>query len=84
MKLQILTVKDRATDEYGNPMFLVSIGQAVRSFGDEVNRQDPQNNLYNHPDDYDLYHLGTYDTANAKFEMLENPERVATGTNVKK
>ncbi len=67
MILKMYCIRDRATDSFGNPMFMVSDGQAIRSFTDEVNRADKDNNLYAHPDDFDLYVLGEYDSASAKF-----------------
>lgn len=78
MKLKIFAVRDRATDQYGNPMFLVASGQAIRSFTDEVNRKDATNLMYTHPDDYDLYELGEYDTESGRFET-KNPEMIAIG-----
>ena len=52
-------VKDRALDAFMQPFFVDSIGVAVRSFSDEVNRaESPMNS---HPEDYDLYHVGFFD-----------------------
>jgi hypothetical protein len=34
MIMRIFCVRDRATDQYGNPMFLVSRGQAIRGLFD--------------------------------------------------
>lgn len=79
----IYAVRDRATDQYGQPMFMINHGHAIRSFADEANRADAQNNIYNHPDDYDLYHLGTYDTDTGLIDS-KTPEMVAVGKNVKK
>lgn len=82
MILHIFAIRDRATDQYGNPVFAFSAGQAIRSFGDEVNRSDPNNPYYAHPDDYDLYVLGYFDTASGKF-VTQDPEQVAIGKNLK-
>lgn len=83
MKLTICAVKDRASDAYGRPMFVPSTGVAIRSFTDEVNRKDADNNLYNHPDDFDLYNLGVFDDSTASFELLLPPEQLAIGKQVK-
>lgn len=82
MILYVYAVRDRATDQYGTPMFLISSGQAIRSFTDEINRQESTNALYMHPDDFDLYALGSYDTHSGRFNT-EAPEQVAIGKNVK-
>jgi hypothetical protein len=78
MILHMFAIRDRATDSFGNPMFLVSRGQAVRSFTDEINRQDRENQLYAHPDDFDLYYLGEYVTDKGSFQAIE-PEMILVG-----
>lgn len=82
MKLKIYVVRDTATDQYGNPMFLIASGQAMRSFTDEVNRAEKDNQMYMHPDDFELYELGEYETATGKFETKE-PELKLRGKDVK-
>lgn len=82
MKLFVFAVRDRASDQYGNPMFLISAGQAIRSFSDEVNRVAQDNMMYAHPDDFDLYSLGSFDTNTGEFEVSK-PEQVAIGKMVK-
>jgi hypothetical protein len=82
MKLLMFAVRDRATDMFGTPMFLVSTGQAIRSFADEVNRAAADNQLANHAEDFDLYALGEFDTNTAEFTTAR-PEQIAIGKNVK-
>lgn len=77
MKYFILSVRDRAADVFGVPMFVASIGGAIRSFGDEVNRRAENNAIAAHPEDFDLYKLGTYDDAAASFDILEHPQQIA-------
>ncbi|QCQ85032.1 nonstructural protein [Blackfly microvirus SF02] len=81
MKLSIFVVKDRATDVFGQPMFLVSSGQAVRSFTDEINRQAEDNQLYRHPDDFDLYELGEFENEEGSFTTFA-PRLVTRGKDV--
>ena len=69
----VVSVKDNAAEAFGRPMYLQSIGVAIRSFTDEVNREDKDNNLYHHPDDFDLYDFGVFDDSIGKFELRENP-----------
>lgn len=81
MKLYCFSVKDRATDAYGSPMFMVATGQAVRSFTDEVNRDAADNQLFVHPDDFDLYELGSFDTDAGEFESF-SPRLLCRGKDV--
>jgi len=83
MKLTLCTVKDRAADAYGRPMFVPSVGVAIRSFSDEINRADAENQLYNHPDDFDLYELGEFDDNSGRFTLHEEPKLLSLGKQVK-
>lgn len=81
MNLFIFCVKDRATETFGTPMFLVAKGQAIRSFTDEVNRASEDNQLYRHPDDFDLYELGEWETSTGEF-LVWTPRVVVRGKDV--
>ena len=83
MKLVLCSVKDRASDAYGRPMFVPSTGVAIRSFSDEINRQDAENQLYNHPDDFDLYEFGEFDDNTGRFNLYEDPKLISLGKQVK-
>lgn len=78
MILRIVCIRDRAADVFGMPNFVTSIGMAIRSFGDEINRQAQDNPLHKHPEDFDLYELGVYDDATATFEC-GTPRQIAVG-----
>lgn len=79
MITQIMAVRDRAIDSFGQPFFAQAIGQATRQFADAVNSGKQDDNLALHPEDFDLYHLGTYDDAGAKFDLLPQPRLVSIG-----
>lgn len=83
MKLVLCSVKDRAADAYGRPMFVPSVGVAIRSFSDEVNRVDPDNQLNKHPDDFDLYELGEFDDNTGLFVLHDQPKLLSLGKQVK-
>jgi hypothetical protein len=83
MKLVLCSVKDRAADAYGRPMFVPSLGVAIRSFSDEVNRQSDDNQLFNHPDDFDLYEFGEFDDNTGQFTLHEVPKLISLGKQVK-
>lgn len=61
MNLIICAIRDSATQAFARPIFVRAAGQAMRSFIDEVKRDDPTNDLHNHPTDFELYQLGTFD-----------------------
>lgn len=77
----IYAIKDRAADAFGRPFFCATDGVAIRSFMDEVSRKDADNQLYQHPDDFDLYRLGAYDDSNGSFDVHE-PKLLTLGKQV--
>ena len=82
MILGIYAIKDRAADAFGRPFFCPTDGVAIRSFMDEVGRQDPENQLFQHPDDFDLYRLGSYDDSDGSFSEPV-PKLLTLGKQVK-
>lgn len=70
-------VRDRALNAYMQPFFVPSVGVAVRSFADEVNRAESP--FHAHPEDFDLYQIGMYDDANGRLEAAAEPRQVAIG-----
>jgi len=83
MKLILCSVKDRAADAYGRPMFVPSSGVAIRSFSDEINRNADDNQLHNHPDDFDLYEFRVFDDNSGLFDLYEQTKLISLGKQVK-
>jgi len=79
----IVSVKDSAAEAFGRPMYVQSVGVAIRAFTDEVNREDKENQMYQHPDDFDLYELGVFDDATGIHEIRDNPSVLLRGKDVK-
>jgi len=78
MRYKILVIRDRAIDAYGQPIFAASVGGAVRSFADEINRPNENNQLHKHPEDFDLFLLGEFDDQTGEFDTTR-PAQVAVG-----
>lgn len=76
----VVAIRDRAVDAYGQPVFVKAVGQAVRSFGDEINNE--QSAMYAHPEDYDLYLIGTYDEGTGALTP-QSPSMIAIGKDAK-
>lgn len=75
--LKICAVFDTAVQAFGRPIFVPAIGAATRSFTDEVNRKDQDNQLNQHPEDFELYYLADFDEATGTFITTE-PKRILT------
>nr|QJB20977.1 MAG: nonstructural protein [Microvirus sp.] len=63
----VVAVKDSAVGAFNRPFFVPSIAVATRSFVDEVNRASEDNSMNRHPDDYELWSLGTFDDESGLF-----------------
>lgn len=75
----VVAISDRAVRAYQRPFFVPSPGWAMRSFQDEVNRAAEDNMMYRHPEDFELHYLGTFDDAQGKFTLGEQPELLMRG-----
>ena len=80
MELQICSIRDSKAEAHLNPMFFQSTPQAVRSFSDAVN--DPQTDFSKHPEDYMLFHLGSFDPRTGRIELLTQPLALISGENL--
>ncbi len=80
MKMHMFTVYDLKAAAYITPFFLPTVAQAKRAFNDCVADTNHQFGL--HPEDYDLYSLGTYDNESTQFNIFTEPKLVTSGLTV--
>lgn len=81
-KLIACAIRDRQVDAFNRPFFVPARGLAIRSFTDEVNRDAKDNPMFNHPADFELFEVGSYDEETAQFETLSPPKSLAVASNV--
>lgn len=79
MILFIVAVRDIKANCFSQPQFVPNLGSAIRSFGDQC-RDEKSGVLYQHPEDFELYHLGKFDDSDANFDM-HPPVQLAVGAN---
>lgn len=80
MKLIIFSVRDSALNAFLRPFYVPAVGAAVRGFSDEVNRKDSE--MFKHPEDYELFEMGTFDEESGDFELLDKPRSVGRAKDV--
>lgn len=80
----VVSIKDSAVDAFLRPWFVQAVGQASRTFSDEVNRVADDNSMYRHPEDYILYELGSFDDSTGQLQSLGDPRQVCRGIDVHK
>lgn len=74
MNLNIYTIKDAKAGTHAQPFFSVNHTTAIRSF--HVSVKDSSNPLSAYPEDFSLWHLGTYNDITGKL-VGNDPEFVA-------
>ncbi len=86
MKFEIVCVRDIVANCYSHPQFVPNLGSAIRAFGDQC--RDKNTQIGAHPEDYELYHLGTYDDQDAAFRDVNGAgiddvekKQIAVGAN---
>jgi len=70
--MKIYSVRDKRANEYGQPMAMPTDAHAVRSFQQEVNRTDSNNMLNQYPEDFSLWHIGTFSPETGEIQPEHN------------
>lgn len=83
MRMVICSVRDAKMESYARPWFVQTTGVAIRSFTDEVNREEKENPLNTHPEDYALYEIGLFDDADGKIYPYDVPKLLVQADQVK-
>lgn len=83
MRMVIVAIRDVKADNYARPWFVQTVAVAMRSFADEVNREDKENQLNTHSEDFQLWEIGIYDDNDGKIYGKETPKLIASGDQVK-
>lgn len=78
-KYQMCSVLDMVAQQYGRPFFTVSDGTAIRSFADEILKGGPDSTLSTHPDDFQLFLIGTFDDDSCQIDLLASPQLLISG-----
>lgn len=76
MKYMLISLKDRAIEAFQPVANVRAEGEALRTFKDLI--ANPQSQVHAHPDDYDLYQVGTFDDQDGQIEPC-TPRKIADG-----
>lgn len=75
-RVVVCSVFDSAVQAFQRPFFVPSIGAAIRSFTDEVNRDHAENLLNKHPQDFCLHYLCDFMEDSGQFSTDAEGSRV--------
>lgn len=69
---KVFAIHDVKAGAYLQPFFAMSRGTAIRAFSDHA--RDASTPVGQHPEDYTLFELGTFDDHDAHFDLLDIAE----------
>jgi len=76
--LDAFTIRDSAAEAFMRPFFAQSSGAAIRSFSDMVNSDDKDHPVGQHPEDYTLFSIGSFDEQTGLMKV-HPPESLGNG-----
>ena len=76
MLIQIYAIHDSKAHSYLQPFFMHNNDLATRSFTDAS--MNPESQFNQHPLDYTLFHIGTYDDETSIITAVAPPEMIIT------
>lgn len=81
--MEIYTVKDNKAGTFNTPFFQPTDVHALRAFKAEVNRASESNMIYLYPEDWELWHIGSFDEKSGAVENLAPRGLLAHATGLK-
>lgn len=82
MKLQVMAVYDSKARVFLQPWFCVHIDVGIRAFAQAANQEGHQ--VGEAPEDFVLWHLGTYNDDNAVFDLKQPYTNLGPASQFKK
>lgn len=74
---------DRASESFSPPFAAPHAGVAIRGFSDAIGNVQRNTDISNHPDDYDLFEIGTFDNETGRLEPhIEGKKLLVQGKQV--
>lgn len=72
---KVFAIFDVKSAQYLNPVFMLTPGEAIRAFSDLL--ANGNNPIAQHPEDYSMHELGTWDPSTGKLESLPAKKHLA-------
>jgi len=84
MELQLISIRDQKGEAFAPPKAHKTIGEAERFLEHLVNKNADGNFLHMYPEDFDLYHLGSFDDQTGKMKLFDSPRHLCKAISFKK
>lgn len=69
MQPSVITVFDRKTSSFQNPMTYKHVGDAIRDF--DTVKKDDKTKIGQHPEDFELYKIGEFNEDNGEITPIK-------------
>lgn len=80
MELKAFSIRDSKAEIFNTPFFKNTLGEAERDFSTLC--KDEKSNVFQYPEDYDLYYLGTYNNNTGCYKTLDTPQHMLKAVQV--
>lgn len=70
MKIEVFSVYDSKSKAFSQPFYSATVAVAIRNFTTAC--KDPNSQLAKHPEDFTLFHVGSFDDEIGRFMNLEH------------
>lgn len=80
MKLFVVALRDIKADQYNVPIFTPNINVMLRDLRDLVNDHQGKENWQKHPEDFELWEIGTWETGDGEFDLPGPKQLLALST----
>lgn len=84
MEFQLISIRDSKGEAFQPPRATKTIGEAERMFENAINTKQEGNFLNQYPEDFDLYHLGTFDDQTGKMKLFDSPRHLHKAVSFKR
>lgn len=76
---QVYSIYDAKAENYSPTFTASNNADAVRAFERDVNSDNPQSMLCSNPEDFTLFHLGSWDSESGVYNMSEAKTSLGLG-----
>lgn len=80
MRYEVFAIRDSAIEEYSRPFFARTVPEGLRFFSDMLS--DPQSDFARHPQDYCLFHIGSYEGNTGELIPLPAPHSLGVAVDL--
>lgn len=83
MEVRFYSIRDNKAETFSSPFSALNDATAARMFQNEINRGTADNNMYLHPEDFQLFHIFNMDMETGGVMLPQVPKSLVSGLTLK-